>query len=147
GRSGMHTPDQRLRSGRFSSHECGTSEAGGRPLYRWDRSGRPERGGSTDWAFESERLQIFDQVVLLLRGQAQLEEVVVVIPDSGERRKAAIVIEAALLMRPNSLERRRAVAPVGCPIGLEVVDPDLGGRVEVPARLAEERGHVASSAT
>ena len=60
--------------------------------------------------------------------------------------KPAIVIEAALLVRPEPFQRRRAIAFVRRTVGLEVVDADLGGFVRIPARLGEQRRHVAGGA-
>jgi hypothetical protein len=49
----------------------------------------------------------------------------------GEVGKAPIVVKAALRVRPQSLQRRRAVFLVRRPIGLEVVDPNVDWRVHV----------------
>src|SRR5205823_2031940 len=71
---------------------------------------------------------------------------VVVVDDMAQGREPAIVIEPALLMRPEPLERRRPVVPIGRSISLDVVDPELLAPVHVPAGLGEERRDVARRA-
>src|SRR6185295_12185269 len=61
-------------------------------------------------------------------------------------REAAIVIEAALLVRPQAGERRGAVLVRRRALGLERVDAHLGRRVEVLPGLGVERRHVAGRA-
>src|SRR5207302_2342370 len=63
--------------------------------------------------------------------------------DIVERGETPIVIEAALGVREKPAQGRRAVAPIGRPLRLEIVDPDLRAGVQVPAGLGEERRHVA----
>ena len=66
--------------------------------------------------------------------------------DPGERREAAVVIEAALCVRPQALQRRGAVMAIRRALRLEAVDADLVRRVHVPARFGVERRHVAARA-
>src|SRR5262249_49786986 len=80
------------------------------------------------------------------RAQVQAEYAVVVLDHVEQRREAPVVVEAALLVRPEALERRRAVALVWRALRLEVVDPDLFGGVHVPTGLRVERRHVAARA-
>src|SRR4029450_6914292 len=49
-------------------------------------------------------------------------------------------------VREEATERRRAVPLVGRPIRLKVVDPNFARRVHVPARLGEDRRHMARRA-
>src|SRR5215467_7174282 len=56
-----------------------------------------------------QRLQILDQVGLLLRLQAERELLAVMLDHVGEGRETAVVEEPALLVRPQPRERRRAV--------------------------------------
>ena len=53
-----------------------------------------------------------------------------------QRRKAAVVVEAAFLMGPEAVQRRGPVAVIGGPVGPEVIDSDLGRRMQIPAGLA-----------
>src|SRR5687767_14997858 len=53
----------------------------------------------------SQRLQVFDQVALLVRRQPQLAMSVVVVDDGLVRGEAAVVVEAALLPREEAGER------------------------------------------
>src|ERR1044072_8950171 len=71
---------------------------------------------------------------------------IVVIDQLAQRSKEPVVIEAALRVCPQSLERRRAIALIGRALRLEGLDADLLGRVHVPARLGIERWDVAACA-
>src|SRR5512142_1788664 len=82
-----------------------------------------------------QRLQVLDEVALLRGRQREREGGVVVRDDRGQVGEAAVVIEAALGVREQALERRRAIALVGRALRLEVVDADLGGGVHVPTGL------------
>src|SRR5207302_86102 len=90
----------------------------------------------------SQRLEVLDQIALLSVAQPQLEELVVVIDDRVEIREAAVVVKAALGVRHQSPKRRGPVASVRRAIGLEIIDPDLGGLVCIPSRLREDWRHV-----
>lgn len=93
-----------------------------------------------------ERFEVFDEVVGLPIGEAEAEKAVVVLDDVVESGEAAIVIEAALGMRPQALQGRGAVAQIGSAARLKIVHADFLGRVQVPARLGKERRNVAGSA-
>lgn len=62
---------------------------------------------------ELERLQVLDQILLLLLGQLQPAEAVVVVNDLAEVRKTAVVVEAGLWVAPESGEGRGAVHVCG----------------------------------
>lgn len=94
----------------------------------------------------SQRFQVLDEVALLRGAETKVEPSGVAPHDLHERRVSAVVVEAALGARPESLERRRTVTAIGRAIGLEAVDADLLGLVHVPAGLREERRHVAARA-
>src|SRR5262245_45921964 len=89
-----------------------------------------------------QRLQELDEVALLLVAQAEAEELVVVGHHVDQRCKTSVVVEAALLMCPQSGERTRAVAVVGRAIRLEIVDADLAGGMQVPPGLGVQRRNV-----
>ena len=61
--------------------------------------------------------------------------------------ESAIVIEAALLAREQTLEGRGPVAAIRRPLGLEIIDADLGAGMHLPARLGVERRHIAGCAS
>src|SRR5437879_1396787 len=81
-------------------------------------------------------------MVHLRVGETQVERLVVVLDDGEKRRIAAVMVEAALLMRPQSLERRRAIALVRRSVRLEAVDADFVGGVHRPSGLGKERRHM-----
>ena len=56
------------------------------------------------------------------------------------------MIEAALRVGEQPVQRRRPIPPVGRTLRLEVVDADLGRRVHVPAWLRQQRSRVAADA-
>ncbi len=56
--------------------------------------------------------------------------------------KAAIVIEAALLMSPETFQRRRSVSSIWGAIRLKVINADFGRRMHVPAGFTEQRWYV-----
>src|SRR5882724_5075313 len=93
-----------------------------------------------------QRLQELDEIGLLLGAELQMEMVVVVIDHLAQGGEAAVVVEAALGVGPEPLQGGGAVVIVGGAAGLEVVDPDLLGGVQVPPGLGVERGHVAVGA-
>src|SRR5262249_32087021 len=63
------------------------------------------------------------------RAKPETEVLVVVLDDLEQGRESAVMEEAALRVREETLERRRPVALVRRPRGLEVVDADLRRRV------------------
>src|SRR5574340_780975 len=67
----------------------------------------------------SDSLQVFDQVLLVRFAEIELEVIVVVIDHIGERGKTAVVVEAALLMRPQARQRRGAVHVCRRAVGLK----------------------------
>src|SRR5687768_11420173 len=69
-----------------------------------------------------QRLQIFDEVVLLGFGQSKPQMVVVVIDDRAIRREATVVIEPALLAHEEAAERRRPIHAVRRALRLKVID-------------------------
>src|SRR5215213_8578705 len=60
----------------------------------------------------------------------------------AQRREAAVVIEAAFRVCPESLERSGSITLVWGALGLKVVDTDFLGRVHVPSWLSVDRWHV-----
>src|SRR6185437_12653378 len=93
-----------------------------------------------------EALQVLHEVALLAGRQMQAEAAVVVVDDIQQGLEAAIVEEATLGPRPETLELRRGVGVVGSAVGLEGVDADLRWRVLVVAGVGELRRHVAARA-
>src|SRR3954469_9167285 len=94
----------------------------------------------------SQGLQILDEVGDFLRREPQSEEAVVVVDDGLEVRESAVVVVAPLGMTPEPAQRRGAIAECGRSIGLEVVDADLGGQVQIESRLGEQGRDVAVGA-
>src|SRR5262249_54453790 len=90
--------------------------------------------------------QVLDQVALLRAAETEIEMLVVVVDDVAQRGETTIVIEAALLVRPQASKRRGAVHVGRRAIGLEGVDADLRGRMQVVPRLGEQRRDVAARA-
>src|SRR5262245_42350225 len=90
----------------------------------------------------SERLEIFLQVALLLdcesQGAPQDIQSIVMIDHVTKRREAAVVIEAARCVRPESLQRSGSITSVGSAARLKVVDADLGAGMHIPTGLGEE---------
>src|SRR5581483_4286203 len=76
----------------------------------------------------------------------QAKSAVVVVHDGIERGEAAIVIEPAPGVGPEAPQGRRAIAAIRRPVGLEVINANLGAGVHVPARLRVRRGEMAASA-
>src|SRR4051794_9492381 len=94
----------------------------------------------------SEALEVLDQVALLSRRQAQSEAAVVVVDHAPERLEPAVVVEAALRVRPQPAQRGGAVHPGRRALGLEIVGADLRRPVQVPTALRELRRDVAGRA-
>src|SRR5215510_422911 len=94
----------------------------------------------------SDRLEVLDEISLLRRGQVQVEGLVVVLHHGEQVREASVVVEAALLMRPETGQRTGSVHVRGRSVGLEVVDADLTSGVHVESGLGEEWWHVARGA-
>src|SRR5690242_17689029 len=87
--------------------------------------------------------QILNQVALFRGGQAERHARVVVIDDVVQRGEAAVVIKAAFEMCEEIPNRRSAVASVGCAVGLEVVNANFRGGMQIPAGIGPERLDVA----
>jgi hypothetical protein len=77
----------------------------------------------------SQRFQVFDEIGFLLRAKAKTPKTVVVLHHGHQIGEASVVIEPTLAPREKSLQRRRAIAPVGRAGRLEIIDPDLARRV------------------
>src|SRR5215216_2192954 len=60
--------------------------------------------------------------------------------------KPAVMVEAPLLMGPQAVQRGRPVPFIRRAIGLEIVDADLVGRMQIPARLGPDGLDVAGGA-
>jgi hypothetical protein len=82
----------------------------------------------------------------LRAAETEIEMLVVVVDHVDERGETTIMVEAALLVRPQASERRRAVHAGRRAIGLEGIDADLRRRMQVVAGLGEERRDVAARA-
>src|ERR1041385_1678732 len=96
----------------------------------------------------SERLQVFDQVILFLIGQAETEAVVVTVDGVEQRLESAVMVEAALVFRlheqtafphENAGQVHRSVRVTGRAVRLETVNLHLVSGVLIPARLGPER--------
>ncbi len=126
-------PDRRVRPTERRLHDLERfSDARRTPSHTPD----PPFGGSRlDLDGRSQGLQVLDEIGDFLRRKPQSEEAVVVVDDGLEVREPAVVVVAPLGMGPEPSQRRRAIAERGRPIGLEVVDADLGGQVQVRIRV------------
>jgi len=60
-----------------------------------------------------------------------------------QRTEPSVVIEAALGMRPKTIQRGRAVPLVGGTVGLEAVDANFGWSVHIPSGLCVQRRNMA----
>src|SRR5207249_5809041 len=87
--------------------------------------------------------KVFGNVLLFLRRKPEAEARVVVIHDIGQCCETTIMIEAALLMRPKSRQRRGAVAVGRGAIGLKSVNANFRCRVQIVSGLGEKRSHMA----
>src|SRR5438093_12780235 len=79
--------------------------------------------------------QILNQIMSLAGRQSEMEACVVVVDDGSESGEAAIVEEAALRLRKDRADRRRAIPLVRRMIRLKHFDAALIRRVQVPALL------------
>src|ERR1051326_5405020 len=105
--------------------------------------------------FRRQRLQILNQIALLLRGQPEAEARVVVIHHIQQRREAPVVIVPTLIRRthkPTVLTNEdagqvhRLVNIIRSAISLETIDANFRRRVQVPARLGPQWLNVAGIA-
>src|SRR5688572_8981860 len=78
-----------------------------------------------------ERLQILNELSLLLGGEIELTNPVVVRHDVGERRRAAVVEVRWVL--PQGTQGRSAVGLVGCARRIRAVDANVRRRMQCPA--------------
>src|SRR5215469_4519725 len=92
------------------------------------------------------REQVLHEVVLLGACQVQMEHPVVVLDHGQQGREAAVVEEAALLVGPQPGQRSGAEHVRRRAVCLEAVDADRAWRNQIPARLGEDRRHVARRA-
>ena len=75
--------------------------------------------------------------------------IVVVIDDIPKCGEAAVMVEATLvdfIHAPQRAQRSGTVTIIGRAFGLEVVNADLFGRVQIPTRFSEKCGYVAVGA-
>src|SRR5688572_12065921 len=104
-------------------------------------SGRTTAVGSTSTGLAippkiaSERLQVLNQVLLLLWGEPQPAMAIIVIYDSLVGRESTVVVETALCPHKETGERGGPIPFVGRAAGLEIVDPELLGGVHGPPGL------------
>src|SRR6516165_5121662 len=93
-----------------------------------------------------ERLQIFDQVGLLPDRKAERHTRIIVVYNVEESCESPIVVEAALGMSPESIERRGSILPVGRAVGLKVVHAYFRPTMQIPAGLRVQGLHVTGAA-
>src|SRR5205814_10573021 len=86
------------------------------------------------------------KVLLFMRRKPEAEARVVVIHDIGQCCETTIMIEAALLMRPKSRQRRGAVAVGRGAIALKSVNANFRCRVQIVSGLGAKRSHMADCA-
>src|SRR5438045_7324440 len=77
--------------------------------------------------------QVLHEVVLLRGGEAQLQDIVVMLDDVTQRWKTPVVVKTALGTGEQAPQRRRAVFSVGRTGRLEVVDADFLASMHGPA--------------
>ena len=94
----------------------------------------------------SDSLQVLDQILFVCLAEVQLEVLVVVVHHVKQRGEPPVVEEPALLVRPQPCQRRSAVHVGRRAVSLERVDAHLLGRMQIVARLGEERRDVAGRA-
>src|SRR5262249_27565216 len=95
-----------------------------------------------------QRLEVLDEVLLLGLAEMEAKSLVVAVHDVEQRGEPTVMIEAPLVFRTheqaaladeNAGQVHRPVAVVRRAVGLEAVDPELVGLVDVPARLGPQR--------
>src|ERR1700730_1164307 len=72
--------------------------------------------------------QVLDQIVLLLLGQAQFEDTIVMVDDVGQSRESAVMVEATfmdLLRIEKRAQRFCPVTIIGRSLRLEIINADL----------------------
>src|SRR5689334_6568013 len=88
------------------------------------------------------RLQVLNEICLLLLSQIRVEEAVVMLDHVAQRRETPVVIETTLFMCPEPFQRRRAITFIRRTFRLEIVDADLFRLVHIPTGLTKHRRHV-----
>jgi hypothetical protein len=106
----------------------------------------PDRVGGSCATFGSDALQVLDQILLVCVAEVQLEVSIVVVHHVQQGGEAAIMEEPALLMRPQPRQRRRAVHVGRRAVGLERVDAELAGGMQIVPWFGEERRDVTGRA-
>src|SRR3954452_2508273 len=96
---------------------------------------RPAEPARAAPAPRSQALEVLHEVGRLPGRQAERHAGLIVVDDGAEGREAAVVVVATLRALPEPAQWRRPVHARRAPFGLEGVDADLPGRVQVPARL------------
>src|SRR5262249_675891 len=99
-----------------------------------------------DAVLNSNSFQILNQILLLITAEVQFQVRVVMINHVCQRSEAAVAIEAALLVGPQSCQGRGAILMGGRTVSLERVNADFVGRVQVFPRLRKERWDMAGRA-
>jgi hypothetical protein len=64
-----------------------------------------------------QRFQVFDEVLLRLLTEIEIEHLTVVFDDGAQGGEPTVVVEAALLPREQTRQRRRTVPPIRRAIG------------------------------
>src|SRR5882672_12829284 len=113
---------------------------------RRKQTGHSGTGSPCPVVFFLQRLQVLDQVALLLAVQPESEVDVVMLDDVPQSCKAPVVEEAAPLVRPQCRQRCGAVHVGRRAVGLKGIDPHLLGRVQVVPRFRIQRRNVAGRA-
>src|SRR5205809_6366806 len=91
-------------------------------------------------------LQILHKILFLLVGETQREETVVMGHHVEEGGEPAVVVEAPLLMRPESGQRRGAIHVRRRAVGVERVDTDLTRCAEDAPGLSQQRRRMGAGA-
>src|SRR5262249_29954529 len=108
---------------RTTTSSPSTAVCSTRRTYRQPNAGRVAPGRRS--AFTSQRPEVLHQVLLLLVGEVEVLEGVVVVHHRQQRLEPTVVVEAALVMRPQAAQRCRAVHVGGRAVRLEVADADV----------------------
>src|SRR5687767_11773684 len=114
--------------------------------HRRRQSRRPRMPVAARDRRQSERKEELHEVALLLVGEAETEEGIVVIHHVIELRKPAVVVEASLLVSPQAGQRCGPIAERRRAVRLEAVDSNLGGRMDGVPRLRVKRRDMAGRA-
>src|SRR5688572_11626879 len=93
-----------------------------------------------------QRLDVLNQFRSFPGRQAQTQHSIVVVYHCVDGRKPPVMVEPAFLTSEQSSERRRAIATVGRPVCLKIIDTDFGRGVHRPAGLGEQGRHMTPAA-